>query len=244
MVTSEVQIFTPEPGIGLIRLDAPARKNALTGSMARELVDALRKVDADPEIGALVLGGGEEAFCAGADRAVLAAAGKDDDARRDLRSIYEIFETLRQLEVPTVAAVCGPAVGAGLNIALACDVRLVGSNAYLRSMFIANSIHPAGGHLQMLQQLGSNSLAIRLAAFDRPLDAAAAVAAGIAIGPYEPAAVESEAIRFAALAAAQPGLAREIKRSVAVVAGLDAAGAADYEAEAQAASLRSKEASP
>ena len=147
---------------------------------------------------------------------------------------------MRNLELLTVAALCGPAVGAGLNLALACDVRIVGDNAFLRSMFVANSIHPAGGHLAMLRDLGSSSLAIRMAAFDQPLDAAGAVAAGIAVGPYDPAAVESEALRFANHAAARPRLAREIKRSVAAIADLDATQAAELEAKAQAASLRER----
>lgn len=237
----EVRVSVPEPGIGLIRLEAPERKNALTGALARSLIDALHDMDTNPEIGALVLGGGEEAFCAGADRAVLAAAGAgDEEAERDLLSIYEIFSTLRGLALPTVAAVCGPAVGAGLNIALACDVRIVAADAYLRSMFLANSIHPAGGHLQMLRELGSASLAIRLAAFDGPLDGDAAVAAGIALGPWPAAEVEPEAVRFAGMAAAQPALARAVKRSVAAVAGLEPEAAAAYEAEAQAESLRAK----
>lgn len=242
MVNVDIHVSIPEPGIALIRLDAPARRHALTGPMARSLVAALRQFDADPEIGVLIISGGEEAFCAGASREILAAAARADsgDNQRDLHSIYEIFETLRNLELLTVAALCGPAVGAGLNLALACDVRIVGDNAFLRSMFVANSIHPAGGHLAMLRDLGSSSLAIRMAAFDQPLDAAGAVAAGIAVGPYDPAAVESEALRFANHAAARPRLAREIKRSVAAIADLDATQAAELEAKAQAASLRER----
>lgn len=241
MVSPELHVSVPEPGIGLLRLDAAERKNALDGGLARAIVAALRELDADPGLGALVIGGGAEAFCAGADRALLAAAGEgDEEARADLLSVYEIFSTLRALELPSVAAVCGPAVGAGLNLALACDVRLVAADAYLRSMFLANSIHPAGGHLEMLRRLGSASLAIRFAAFDRPLDGGEAVAAGIALGPYPAAEVEAEAIRFAALAAAQPALSRAVKRSVAAVAALDPEAAAAYEAGEQAASLRAK----
>lgn len=245
MVNLEIQALMPEPGIGLIRLNVPARRNALTGTMARSLVAILSQFDADPGIGALVISGGDQAFCAGADKGILAAAAAGDkEGERDLHSIYEIFATLRKLEPPTVAALCGPAVGAGLNIALACDARIIGSNAYIRSMFAANSIHPAGGHLKMLRELGGSSLAVRMAAFDQPLDASSAVAAGIAVGPYDPPSVESEAVRFAALAAVEPRLGREIKRSASAVAALDPERAAELEAKAQTASLRRKASHP
>lgn len=233
---NEVQVSRPEPGVALVRLAAPDRRNALTGAMARELTAALRELDADDSVGAVVISGGEEAFCAGAHRSVLAGAGQGGD-RADLEAIYEIFATQRALAVPTVASVCGPAVGAGLNVALACDARLVGANAYLRSMFVANSIHPAGGHLRMLADLGGRSLAVRMASFDRPLDADAAVAAGLASGPYDPAAAEGEAVRFAALAGEAPRLARSIKGSVDLIGLLPMEEAAAREAQAQAESL-------
>ncbi len=239
---NEIEVSTPEPGIGLVRLHASDRRNALTGDMARELIAALGALDGDPTVGGIVISGGEEAFCAGAHRAVLASAEEGDDvaAQRDLLSVYQVFETLRALQAPTVASVCGPAVGAGFNLALACDAMLVGENAHLRSMFLANSIHPAGGHLRMLFDVGGQSLAVRMAALDQPLDARGALVAGLAAAIHDPQQTEAEAVRFVALAAKQPGLARAIKRSARAAGTLDMQAAAEWEGAAQIETLRKR----
>lgn len=237
MVT-EVVLSRPEPGVALLRLDAPDRRNALVGTMARRIVTLLREIDEDHEVGAVVLSGGPDAFCAGAHRQLLSAAGAGDpDARADLESVYEIFAVLRGLRAPTIATICGPAVGAGLNLALACDARLVGDNAYLRSMFMANGIHPGGGHLKMLVELGGSSLAVELAGLDRPLDAAAAVSLGLASGPCEPTEAEAQGVRMARAAGENPGLARLIKRTAKVAGQLTMEEAIRQEADLQLGTL-------
>jgi len=241
--TDEVQVHREQDGgVALIRLAAPERKNALVGEMARDLIRAVADADDDPRVGAIVISGGSDAFCAGAHRGLLAAvaAGEDPRASDDVEAVYRIFATVRDTDAPTIAAIAGPAVGAGLNLALACDLRLVGESAYLRSMFLANDIHPAGGHLRMLRDVGGPALAVRMAVLDEPLDAAAAVAAGLALGPFPDAELEAEAIRLARRAAAKPALARWINRSVRGVADLGDADAARLEADAQRLSLRQR----
>jgi enoyl-CoA hydratase len=228
-------------GVGLLRLCATERRNALTGNFAREIVAGLRRLGNDDSLAAVIVSGGEDAFCAGAHRAVLdGAAGADEQALVDLASVYEIFETLRGMRTPSVAAVCGPAVGAGFNLALACDVRLLAGDAYLRSMFVANSIHPAGGHLRMLEELGGRQLTIAMAVFDRPLSGAEGAAAGLGLGPFAAAQVESEAVKMAERAAHLPDLARSIKASLAKVVALDVEAAAELEGVAQRDSLRNR----
>jgi enoyl-CoA hydratase len=239
--SAEVEVSTPTAGIALLRLRAPGRRNALTGDFARAIVAALRGLDEDEELAAVIVSGGEDSFCAGAHRAVLDGAAKEEaGALADLASIYEVFVTLRAMRVPTVAAVCGPAVGAGLNLALACDIRMLAGDAYLRSMFLANSIHPAGGHLRMLAPLVGHELATAMAVFDRPLSGAEGAAAGLGLGPFAAARVEDEALAMVERAAAQPTLARSIKASMPVVAGLDVEAAADFEAAAQRSSLKGR----
>lgn len=239
---SEIQVDYPQDGgVAVVRLAAPDRKNALMGAMARDLVRALNDADGDPSLGAVVISGGPEAFCAGAHRGLLADAGAGDvQAQADLQDVYSIFSTVRGMEVPTIAAVCGPAVGAGLNLALACGMRLVGQSAFLRSMFLANDIHPAGGHLRMLRDIGGRALAVRMAVLDEPLDAPAAVAAGLALGPYPDADAEAEAVRLARRVAVKPRVARWINRSITDVASIDDDEAAGHEAQAQALSLRQR----
>jgi enoyl-CoA hydratase/carnithine racemase len=186
---------------------------------------------------------GEEAFCAGAHRGLLAAVGTGDNpqARQDIEAVYGVFEAVRRLSIASIAAACGPAVGAGLNLARACSLRVVGDNALLRSMFIVNDIHPAGGHLRMLSALGGRSLVVRMAVLDEPLRAEAAVRAGLAEGPYPAADVESHALALTRYAAAKPSLARWIYRSVNEVSTLTDDASAELEATAQALSLHKRD---
>jgi enoyl-CoA hydratase len=236
---TEVKIETGPDSVAVVRLDAPERRNALTGAMARELTAAVESVGRS-SYSALVLTGTTEAFCAGADVALLErVAGGAPDALEDLRAIYRTFEALDACPLGTVAAICGPAVGAGLNLALACDVRVVGDNAYLRSMFVANDIHPAGNHLRRLLQVGGEQLALYMGAFDQPVRGASAVAAGLAVAALPPQEVESHALRIASGAAANSELTRLIKSSVRAVAEMADDAASALEAERQLASLRS-----
>jgi enoyl-CoA hydratase len=240
-VTAEVEVSRPTAGIALLRLRAPERRNALTGGFARAIVAALRGLDEDETLAAVVVSGGEDAFCAGAHRAVLdGAAQGEEGALADLASIYEVFVSLRAMKAPTVAAVCGPAVGAGLNLALACDIRMLAGDAYLRSMFLANSIHPAGGHLRMLAPLVGHELATAMAVFDRPVTGAEGAAAGLGLGPFAAAEVETEVLAMVERAAAKPALARSIKASMPAVAELDVEVAAEFEAKAQRSSLKGR----
>lgn len=238
---TEIAVERLAEGVAAIRLHAPARKNAFVGTMARDLIAAVREVDLADDIGAVVITGGVDAFCAGAHRDLLTAvAAGDPSAVADIEDVYEVFDAVRAMGTPTIAAVCGPAVGAGLNLALACGVRLAGDNAYLRSMFVANGIHPAGGHLRMLQEIGGRSLAVRMSVFDRALDADAAVAAGLAIATYPAGDVEGEAVALARDAARRPGLARWINRSIARVEQLDVDAASALEAAAQRQTLQAR----
>jgi len=241
---SEILVEHARPGVVVIRLDAPSRRNALRGDMARDFVAACRAVKASPEVGAAVITGGPVAFCAGADRALLSAvASGDPDAEADLLAVYEMFDVLRDLRVPTIAAVCGAAVGAGLNLALACSLRVAGENARLESGFVRNGIHPAGGHLRMLRGIGGRALAVRMAVLDEPLTAEQATAAGLVLGSCAADRAEAWAVELATRAGQNPALARWITESVDAVAGLGEADAAQLEADAQRRSLALREAS-
>ncbi|MGK0741599.1 enoyl-CoA hydratase/isomerase family protein [Leucobacter sp. Z1108] len=242
-MTREVRIEHPEnfPGLAILRLDAPDRKNALTGDSAREIRAAFAELEADLDIAALVITGGAS-FCAGAHRSLLEAAGREEPgALTDMRDVYGVFSDMRALHVPIIAAVCGPAVGAGFNIALAADVRVVADDAYFRSMFIANQIHPGGAHLRMLRDLGGIEIATYLAVLDNPMSGSEFAQRGLASRAVPAESVEHEALRLAGRAAAQPGLARLIKESISATAAMDVEDAADYEASKQAETLAARE---
>ena len=127
-MAAEISIERREGGVAVLSLDAPDRRNALTVAMAEELVAACEELDRDGSVGAVVVRGEGGFFCAGGDRGTLEAAGRDPadpEVYAGLGAVYRSFARVGELEAPTVAAVRGGAVGAGLNLMLATDVRIV-----------------------------------------------------------------------------------------------------------------------
>lgn len=136
-------------GVAVVTLSAPERRNALTPDMtpdmAREMVGALERVDADESVGAVVIRGAEGRFCAGAHTGTLAGANADPAAEETyggLSVIYESFTRVGLVKAVTIAAVRGAAVGAGMNLALATDLRIVSADARLLSGFPAPRVAP------------------------------------------------------------------------------------------------------
>ena len=202
-------------GVATITLTAPDRRNALSIEMSRELIDAVRTVDEDPAVGALVVTGGRH-FCAGAVRSVLADTGRDpveDEAYRNLETVYRAFTTIGEVGVPTIAAIRGAAVGAGLNLALATDLRIVSRTARLLPGFAQIGIHPGGGHFTLLNRVAGREAAAAMGLFGAEVDGDRAVALGLAWAAYDDAEVEQRAHEVAARVAADPELARRMVRS-------------------------------
>ena len=118
--------------VALLTLDEPERRNALTAPLVAEIVAAMDDLDADPGVGAIVVTGAPPAFCSGADVQALAAMAAGTEEPNDVRAIYAGFLRVLDSPLPTIAAVNGAAVGAGCNLALACDLRLAGAERGLR----------------------------------------------------------------------------------------------------------------
>lgn len=206
---SEIR-YEVSDGVAVVTLDAPARRNALTLAMAAELVAALDEADADDRVGAVVISGGAS-FCAGADRAVLAAAGTDpaeDENFRSIEAIYQAFLRVGEVRSPTIAAIRGAAVGAGMNLALATDMRVVGRDARLLSGFLRVSLHPGGGHFSLLERAAGREATAAMGLFGATIDGIRAVELGMAWAAVDDAAVDQTAFDLAANAAADPELSR------------------------------------
>ena len=179
---SDIEIEVRD-GVAVLTLNAPARRNALTVEMAQELIEACETIDRDPAVGAVVVRGEGDYFCAGGDRATLATAGEDPaapDTFAGMSAIYRSFARVGELEPPTIAAVRGGAVGAGLNLALATDLRVVADDAVLLSGFVPIGLHPGGGHTALLGRLGSREAAAALTLFGERLTGAELVERGLA----------------------------------------------------------------
>ena len=140
-------------GVAFITLNAPATRNALNNELADQFVAACDEADRDPSVGAAVIKGAGGTFCSGAERGSLDEVGRDPAEERRyaaLDGIYRAFTRVGQLEVPTIAAVRGAAVGAGINLMLATDLRIVAEDARLISGFLRIGLHPGGGHFGLL----------------------------------------------------------------------------------------------
>jgi len=165
-----------DSGVALITVNDPDRRNAVTGEISVGLRRAVKDAEDDPNVHAVVVTGAGKAFCAGADLSALGAAAEDG-----LRRLYDGFLAVADCRLPTVAAVNGPAVGAGLNLALACDVRIAGPAALFDARFQKLGIHPGGGMTWMLQRAVGPQVARAALLFGMRFDADAAVRHGLAL---------------------------------------------------------------
>ena len=208
-------------GVGILTLDAPERRNAFDLAMCDEVGAALDRLEADPAVGALVVTGAGTAFCAGADLSHLGAT-----QREGLLAIYEGFLRVARSPLPTIAAVNGPAVGAGMNLALACDVRMAAESARFDPRFLQLGIHPGGGHTWMLRRIVGPQVAAAMVLFGEVLDGAAAERCGLAWRCVPDGEVLERSVALAARAAAAP---RELVRRIKTTIG-DMADVADHDA--------------
>ena len=160
--------------VAVITVDAPDRRNSLTLPLSAELTTAVTDAEHDQDVHAVIVTGTPPAFCAGADLTALGEAQEEG-----LRAVYAGFLAVARCTLPTIAAVGGAAVGAGLNLALAADVRLAGPRARFIPRFLELGLHPGGGFTWMLQRAVGVQRARAMTLFGQSLDAAGAMDAGL-----------------------------------------------------------------
>ena len=137
--------------VGLIRIDRP-KVNALNTDVVKGLDDACAQVEGDASIRAAVVYGGERIFSAGADLKEM-AEGSPDDVRRRVGALQRVCDRIEALDVPTIAAVNGYALGGGCEIAMACDFRLASAGARLGQPEVVVGLIPGAGGTQRLARL-------------------------------------------------------------------------------------------
>ena len=227
--------------VRLLTLNAPERRNALDWPLLDELAAAVRAVAADQDARALVVTGAGKGFCAGANLSNLFGDldRPTDQMREHLMKVYASFLGIRDLTIPTIAAVNGAAIGAGMNVALACDVIVAGPHAGFGPTFAEIGLHPGGGCSWMLaERIGRGRTT-------------AALLSGAVIGADEAARIgladqQSDDPLDAALdlarlyAGREPKLMADIKQSVRIAATSDLATSLAFESRAQAESMRNE----
>lgn len=203
-------------GVATLTLTAPDRRNSLTVEMAEDLIDVCERIDRDASVGAVVVQGSGGYFCAGAHRDALAGAGADPAspaAFAQMGTIYESFARVGRLAPPTIAAILGGAVGAGVNLAYATDLRIVADDAKLLAGFLQIGLHPGGGHFALSGRLAGREATMAASVFGESIGGARAVELGIAWEALPAAEVEARAHEIAVRAGADPELARRTIRS-------------------------------
>jgi len=197
--------------VATITLDSPKTRNALNAETSRQLVEICDDIDDSPDVGAVVVRGANSTFCSGAERGVLDRAGEDpagDEHFAGIGSVYAAFVRIGSLAVPTVAAVRGAAVGAGVNLLLATDLRVVAADARIIAGFATIGLHPGGGHFTLLDRLGGRELAAAVGVFGAEVSGQRAYELGIAWAVVDDASVDDRAFDLARTAAKDPELAR------------------------------------
>ncbi|NMN98258.1 enoyl-CoA hydratase [Antrihabitans stalactiti] len=239
--TNDLVLLESHDSIRTIRLNAPERRNALDRALLGELANAIAAVAADRDARALIVTGAGKAFCAGANlESLFGDVTRPIGVLRDnLKGVYGSFLGIRDLNIPTIAAVQGAAIGAGLNIALACDIVVAGPYAAFGPTFADIGLHPGGGCSYFLtERIGAAQATAALLMGD-VISAEDAFRLGLAtMTATEPEAKARELAEKFATRGAE--LNANIKRSVRIATTSDLATSVDFESWAQASSLSSE----
>ncbi len=199
-----------ESGVALLTLNRPDERNTLTADMVAAIASAMDKVEADRSVGAVVVTGAAPAFCAGANLGNLAEATAES-----LGAIYEGFLRIARSPLPTIAAVNGAAVGAGMNMALACDVRLAAERAKFDTRFLQIGIHPGGGHTWMMRRILGPQATFATVVFGEVVDGREAERIGLVWKCVADDQLMPEAMKLAMRAAETPrDLLESVKKTI------------------------------
>jgi 2-(1,2-epoxy-1,2-dihydrophenyl)acetyl-CoA isomerase len=175
-------IVTEDAGIVTITLNRPEKLNAFVGHMRRDLAEALEQAGSDRAVRVVIITGAGRAFSAGGDVAAMAELMERDDAEefaRLLGAARRVVTAIRDMTKPVIAAVNGPASGAGCNLALACDLRLAAASATFTQSFVKVGLHPDWGGTYFLSRLVSPNKACELFFLGDSIDAAEALHLGL-----------------------------------------------------------------
>lgn len=235
---SGVQVAEPAAGVLELTIDNPTRRNALDWTVCAQLEAAVSDVTQRTDCRAVIVtGAGEAAFCSGADLGTIFSnlAPSTAEARRRLKSVYRSFLAIHELRVPTIAAVRGVAVGAGVNLAMCCDIVLADPQATFSVPFTRLGLHPGGGASHFLVQAMGFSRALRLILEGGEMSGEEAVRQGVATA-VEPDPLAAALSLARAIVRLKPELVADIKHSLRLATRAELNDVVEFESWAQAAS--------
>jgi enoyl-CoA hydratase/carnithine racemase len=199
-----------EERVAVVTLHRPAARNALTLEMKRALAELVPALGADAEVGCVLLTGAGGAFCAGGDTKKMARDGKPpspEERKRQLRWEHGIPAAIHRLEKPVVAALPGPAAGAGFSLALACDLRIAAESAFVTTAYVRLGLSGDYGGSWFLTRLVGPARAREIYFLGDRLDARTCEALGIVNRVVPDADLERESLALARRLAASPPVA-------------------------------------
>jgi 2-(1,2-epoxy-1,2-dihydrophenyl)acetyl-CoA isomerase len=237
-MSGEQVIVKRDGSVATIRMNNPARLNVLNRSLTAELIEALAEAGSDDGIRAIVLTGEGRGFCAGADLGELEGAYRSGERPKLSPILSEGYNRLIPLLVespkPVVAAVNGVAAGAGVSLALACDLRLAGDNASFSMAFVRIGLIPDSGACFLLPRAVGMGKALELALLSDKVDAATALDIGLVNRMVPADRLQDEAHDLASRLADLPTKAIAMtKKMFQAATRLTLAETMDLEAEAQ-----------
>src|SRR6478736_8632571 len=197
---THLRLERPRDGVALLTLDNPDQRNAMSDEMTSSWVAAIDELAADRSVRAVVVTGEGSAFCSGDNTSWIASEphASVDHLRSRMITFYRSWLSIRRLEVPTIAAINGPAIGAGLCIALACDLRYAAAGARMGAPFVKLGMNPGMASTYLLPNAVGEANARELLLTGRTVDADEARALGLVSRVFAPESFDEEVGEIAA----------------------------------------------
>ncbi len=237
-------LYESDGPVATLTLNRPERMNAITGQTMAEIGEVLARFQWDAEAKVAILTGAGRGFCSGGDRKSTAArmeqGGFESDGRTPSRPFHRAQHLFTTLDKPIIAAINGPAVGGGLDLALWCDIRIASDRATFGELYIERGLVPDMGGLYLLPRIVGYAKAAELLLTGDILDADAALAIGLVnrVVPHEE--LLANARDMAQKIAQKPGGGvQATKRALARLMAPDWERDSDYHAALQAELLQS-----
>lgn len=231
-------LYDVKDRIATLTLNRPERLNALGDTLRDDLLDAVTRAGADPEVGVLVITGAGRGFCSGGD--VKSMSERNDAGQVPAPSERfaplrdRIVLALRDCPKPVIAAINGAAAGAGMNLALACDMRIASAAAKFSQAFVKRGLAPDWGGSWLLPRVVGTAKACELIFTGEPIDAAQALALGVVNAVVAPEALMDETYKLARkIANAAPVAVQLSKRAIYHNEDVDLRAGLEFESFAQ-----------
>jgi enoyl-CoA hydratase/carnithine racemase len=238
---THLSLGRPSAGVAVLTLDNPDQRNMMSTEMTASWVLAVDDLATDPEVRVVVVTGRGTAFCSGGDTSWIASEpdASVDRLRTRMMAFYRAWLSIRRLEVPTIAAINGPAVGAGLCLALACDIRYAARGAKLSAPFVKLGMHAGMAATYLLPDIVGPAHARDLLLTGRPVADEEAVRLGLVSRIIERDGFEDEILAAAAAIASTAPIASRYTKQALLGGHRDLEACLQFEALAQPATLTS-----